>query len=58
MRVLITNMKMAGFSGSEVAAELAADGLRRAGHETVIYAPARESRPSECGCGDMWSPIV
>ncbi|MNU81104.1 hypothetical protein D3C71_707540 [compost metagenome] len=40
MRVLITNMKMAGFSGSEVAAELAADGLRRAGHETVIYAPA------------------
>lgn len=40
MRVLITNMRMAGFSGSEVAAELAADGLRRAGHEPVIYAPA------------------
>jgi hypothetical protein len=33
-------MRMAGFSGSEVAAELAADGLRRAGHEPVIYAPA------------------
>jgi len=40
VRVLITNMRMAGFSGSEVAAELAADGLRRAGHEPVIYAPA------------------
>ena len=40
MRVLITNLRMAGFSGSEVAAELAADGLRRAGHEPVIYAPA------------------
>lgn len=40
VRVLITNMRMAGFSGSEVAAELAADGLRRAGHEPVLYAPA------------------
>ncbi|MGH7028214.1 glycosyltransferase family 4 protein [Brevundimonas sp.] len=40
MRVLITNMRLARFSGSEVAAELVADGLRRAGHEPVVYAPA------------------
>jgi hypothetical protein len=40
LRVLITNMRLARFSGSEVAAELAADGLRRAGHDVVVYAPA------------------
>ncbi|RZJ97037.1 MAG: hypothetical protein EON88_04555, partial [Brevundimonas sp.] len=39
MRVLITNMRLARFSGTEVVVQHTADGLRRAGHEPVIYAP-------------------
>ena len=39
MRVLITNMRLARRSGTEVVAQLTAEGLRRAGHEPVVYAP-------------------
>jgi hypothetical protein len=39
MRVLITNLFVRGYSGSENVVELLADGLRRAGHEPTIYAP-------------------
>ncbi|HXO73407.1 MAG TPA: glycosyltransferase family 4 protein [Bradyrhizobium sp.] len=39
MRVLITNLFVANFSGSETVVELLADALRRAGHEPMIFAP-------------------
>ncbi|MFZ2029122.1 MAG: glycosyltransferase [Vitreimonas sp.] len=39
MRVLITNLYLSNFSGSENVVELLADGLRRAGHEPVVLAP-------------------
>lgn len=38
MRVLITNLYLANYSGSEVAVELLADGLRRAGHQPMVLA--------------------
>jgi glycosyltransferase involved in cell wall biosynthesis len=39
LRVLITNLFVANFSGSETVVELLADALRRAGHEPMIFAP-------------------
>ena len=39
MRVLITNLFVKSFSGSENVVELLADGLRRAGHQPMVYAP-------------------
>lgn len=39
MRVLITNLYIAEGSGSEAVVELLADGLRRAGHQPMLYAP-------------------
>ena len=39
MRVLITNLFVARGSGTEAVVEAMADGLRRAGVQTVIYAP-------------------
>lgn len=39
MRVLITNLNVAEGSGSEAVVELLADGLRRAGHQPMLYAP-------------------
>lgn len=39
LRVLITNLYVAHGTGSETVVELLADGLRRAGHEPVVYAP-------------------
>ena len=39
MRILITNLYLANHSGSENFAELLADGLRRAGHTPMVYAP-------------------
>jgi hypothetical protein len=37
--VLVTNLYVARFTGSEAVVELLADGLRRAGHEPLLYAP-------------------
>lgn len=39
MRVLITNLSLSRNSGSEAVVELLADGLRRAGHQTMLLAP-------------------
>ncbi|WP_246591424.1 glycosyltransferase family 4 protein [Aminobacter anthyllidis] len=39
MRVLITNLFVKGYSGSENVVELLATGLRRAGHQPMVYAP-------------------
>ena len=39
MRVLITNLFVANFSGSETVVELLADALKRAGHTPMIFAP-------------------
>ncbi|HEV7822985.1 MAG TPA: glycosyltransferase family 4 protein [Burkholderiales bacterium] len=39
MRVLITNLFVANFSGSETVVELLADALRRVGHTPMIFAP-------------------
>ncbi|WP_137127970.1 glycosyltransferase [Roseomonas sp. HF4] len=39
LRVLITNLYVAHGSGSEAVIELLADGLRRAGHDPMLYAP-------------------
>jgi hypothetical protein len=39
LRVLITNLFVANFSGSETVVELLADALRRAAHEPMIFAP-------------------
>jgi hypothetical protein len=39
MRVLITNLYISEGSGSEAVVELLADGLRRAGHQPMLYAP-------------------
>jgi len=39
LRILITNLYLANYSGSEVAVELLADGLRRAGHQPMVLAP-------------------
>lgn len=39
MRVLITNLFVKNYSGSENVVELLAEGLRRAGHQPTIYAP-------------------
>lgn len=39
MRVLITNLYLANYSGSEVVVEMLADGLRRAGHAPMVLAP-------------------
>lgn len=39
MRVLITNLFVKKYSGSENVVQLLAEGLRRAGHQPVIYAP-------------------
>jgi hypothetical protein len=39
LRVLITNLFLARNSGSETVVELLADGLRRAGHQPMIFAP-------------------
>lgn len=39
MRVLLTNLYVEYFSGSEAVVELLADGLRRAGHQPMLYAP-------------------
>jgi hypothetical protein len=40
LKVLITNLLVANFSGSESVVELLADALRRAGHQPMIFAPA------------------
>ena len=40
MRVLITNLFVKGYSGSENVVQLLAEGLRRAGHQPTILAPA------------------
>jgi glycosyltransferase involved in cell wall biosynthesis len=39
LRVLITNLFVANFSGSETVVELLADALRRAGHAPMLFAP-------------------
>ncbi len=39
LRILITNLFVANFSGSETVVELLADALRRAGHAPMIFAP-------------------
>jgi len=39
LRVLITNLFVSHNSGTEVVVELLADGLRRAGHQTMVLAP-------------------
>lgn len=39
MRVLITNLFVKNYSGSENVVELLAEGLRRAGHQPVLFAP-------------------
>ncbi len=39
MRILITNLSVANSTGSEAVVELLADGLRMAGHETMLLAP-------------------
>ena len=39
MRILITNLAIAHYTGSETVAELLADGLRRAGHSPMLLAP-------------------
>jgi hypothetical protein len=39
LRVLITNLFVANFSGSETVVELLADALRRAGHAPMMFAP-------------------
>ncbi|MFB9979434.1 glycosyltransferase [Mesorhizobium kowhaii] len=39
MRVLITNLFVSNNSGTEAVVELLADGLRRAGHQTMLLAP-------------------
>ncbi|ODT07697.1 MAG: hypothetical protein ABS58_05950 [Mesorhizobium sp. SCN 65-20] len=39
MRVLITNLFVNNFGGSENVVELLADGLRRADHQPIVYAP-------------------
>ena len=39
MRILITNLFVARYSGSETVVELLADGLRQAGHAPMILAP-------------------
>jgi glycosyltransferase involved in cell wall biosynthesis len=39
LRILITNLFVANFSGSETVVELLADALRRAGHTPMIFAP-------------------
>lgn len=40
LKVLITNLIVANFSGSEAVVELLADALKRTGHEPLIFAPA------------------
>jgi glycosyltransferase involved in cell wall biosynthesis len=44
LRVLITNLFVANFSGSETVVELLADALRRAGHVPMIFAPTLGSQ--------------
>jgi glycosyltransferase involved in cell wall biosynthesis len=39
LRILITNLFVANFSGSETVVELLADALRRVGHAPMIFAP-------------------
>ena len=39
LTVLLTNLFVANHSGSETVTELYADGLRRAGHRPIVYAP-------------------
>jgi glycosyltransferase involved in cell wall biosynthesis len=39
LRILITNLNLANYSGSETVVELLADGLRRAGHMPMLLAP-------------------
>ena len=39
MRILVTNLFLDHYSGTENVAELLADGLRRAGHSVMLYAP-------------------
>jgi hypothetical protein len=39
LRILITNLFVAKYSGSEAVVELLADALRRAGHAPMIFAP-------------------
>jgi glycosyltransferase involved in cell wall biosynthesis len=39
MRILITNLFLARGTGTEAVVELLADGLRRAGHEPILFAP-------------------
>ncbi|ESX11310.1 glycosyltransferase family 4 protein [Mesorhizobium sp. M0179] len=39
MRILITNLSLSRNSGSEAVVELLADGLRDAGHQTMLLAP-------------------
>lgn len=39
MRILITNLSLSRNSGSEAVVELLADGLRSAGHQTMLLAP-------------------
>jgi len=39
LRVLIANLFVANFSGSETVVELLADALSRAGHAPMIFAP-------------------
>jgi hypothetical protein len=40
LRILITNLLVANFSGSETVVELLADALSRAGHAPMIFAPS------------------
>src|SRR5437764_2529255 len=39
LRILITNLLVATFSGTETVVELLADALRRAGHVPMVFAP-------------------
>jgi hypothetical protein len=57
LKVLITNLSIANFSGSESVVELLVDALRRAGHEPMTFAPtlgpqAERMRASGCAVVD------
>ncbi|MER9458018.1 hypothetical protein [Mesorhizobium sp. M0478] len=56
MRILITNLSLSRNSGSEAVVELLADGLRGAGHQTMLLAPTLGDMADECvGAGIMSS---
>ena len=51
LRILITNLYVANFSGSETVVELLADALRRAGHVPMIFAPTLGAQAARMRAG-------